>query len=323
MKSFLIRLTVSLVFLGAMILLLSRTLQWKDVTSTFLLFSWFSLGSAVAIAFCVSFLKAVRFYLLVKRTGLVISFWDTCKLFFASQAASPLPAGETVRGALLRNETGGSVSQVSGPVLVQALIEMIASALLILAGSLFFPTFRWIAFVFFFFLIGLLLFVFQTTGVKRMLTPLTSWKHIGPKLAGALKAQQEVHDILLTSRKKVSGFAFKILILGLATDVVGGALIFFLAHQLNASLLFSFAIFLYAVSVGIQGALTIIPGGLGVTEGGMLGLLAVWSVPLAQAIPLVVSFRVVTLLFPILLGLILLLVFYAKPWFWRTRHLSP
>jgi len=302
MKSFLLRFLGSAAFLVVIYFVVSRNLKWTDITHAFHLLSWSSIAIAILFSLAISVLKAVRFYFLNQRSGIRISLLRTMRLFLASQAASPLPAGEAMRGALLMHETDAKSVEASGPVIAQAFLEVAAAVLLVVIGSYYYPTFRWYAVILT--VVVCVLFVFA-------LHPELLKKILHTKLKAVAHAQEEVRRILLP-KKRVDRFFFAMVGLALLTDVIGGVLIYFLATRLQLPIGLFGSVFLFAVSIAIQGILPIIPGGLGVTEGGMLGVLDAWGIALAPALSLVVIYRMAMLLFPVLLGLAFLVVFYSK-----------
>ncbi len=313
MKKFLLRLLLCAIFLAVLYFFLARNLSWHEIAKGLHRLSWLAIFGALLLSFVISCLKALRFYLLVKKAGLSLSFGRALRLFFASQAASPLPAGETVRGALLVHETQSSTVEASGPVVAQAFLEIIAALGIVLAGSFYFEIFRKAA-VILAVIVSALLFLFvHPKLLRRILEKPASWSWAEARVKSILHAQEQVSKLLLP-KPRHGLFTFSIIGLAFLADIVGGLLILFLAVQLGAPLSFGGSIFIYAMSVGIQGLCAVIPGGLGVTEGGMLGILRLWEVPFSLAVPLVMVFRLLTLIFTVVLGLLILSIFYSKKW---------
>ena len=65
-------------------------------------------------------------------------------------------------------------------------------------------------------------------------------------------------------------------------------------------------------AAGLLGALTLLPGGLGSTEAGTVGMLALQGVALAAATPATLLIRLMTLWFATLLGMICLLELHRR-----------
>ncbi len=100
--------------------------------------------------------------------------------------------------------------------------------------------------------------------------------------------------------------------MSILTHLIGGFLVFIIAHFYGADIDFFRSVFIYVSSIVIQGVASISPGGLGVTEGGMTGILLLSNVDISKALAIVLLFRVVTLLYSVILGLVFLTVFYGK-----------
>ncbi len=312
MKTFFVRLSVSLALLGAVIFFVAPHVHPEDIHDALTALSWPLFLFALLLSLGVSMIKTERFHLLVRREGLKISFWESCKVFLSSQAASPLPAGETVRAFLLHKETRAGATRVAGPVVTQAIIELVAAVVIVMVGSLLYPSVRWIAFILFLLLVVILSFTMSSLVVTFMLQRTKRWKRIHNFLEKLSETQKGVSQILFDRDHKVPFFALSTIGLALLTNVAGGLLILFLSYKLGLHLNVLDTTYLYASSVAIQGLLGIIPGGLGVTEGGMFALLSLWRVPIGKAISLVAIFRIATLLFPVVLGLLLLTFFSSK-----------
>jgi uncharacterized protein (TIRG00374 family) len=70
-------------------------------------------------------------------------------------------------------------------------------------------------------------------------------------------------------------------------------------------------IFLFSASIALTALAPFSPGGLGVTEGGLASILYLLNVPLETALAIIFVFRMTTLAYSVLLGLVCLAVFYG------------
>ena len=314
MKTLFVRLLISLALLGTVFLFLAPHVRPDDIRQALASFSWSVLFSAFLLSLLVSFMKAARFHLLTHRIGLRISFFQSCKVFFSSQAATPLPGGETVRALLLKKEMHAHAIDAAGPVLTQAIIELIAAVAIVLAGSFFYPSVRWIAVLLLLLLVPLIVFMFYPIGAKYFLGWIMPWKRSHPWITKLLNMQDDIHTMMTPRHGTIPVFSISVIGLAFIADAIGALLILLLSNRLGLAVHFFDALYLYTTSVAISGLLWVIPGGLGVTEGGMLGLLHLMHAPVGKAISLVVIFRVATLLFPVVLGLVVLILFYGRSW---------
>ena len=310
--SFLARILIGCILLVIVGFIISRTLTLAEIQNAFAKFSVMVLIGSLFFSLAIILSKNLRFYFLIKKSDINIGFWQSCKIFFASQAASLLPGSEFVRGALLKTESGEEAIKSSGPVLAQALTEISSGMIIVLMGSFFYPSLRLVSAVMFFLLLVIILYIFFPIITQKTLNFLKYLNKGGKYIENLINSENEVRNIMLGPLKKPDVYVLKILAFGIASQIIGGLFIFFIAAQLHEYLNFLQAIFIYSVAVTIQGIIGIIPGGLGVTEGGMLGLLSSWGLPNSTSILLVIIFRIWTLLFPVLIGVIFLIIFYWK-----------
>jgi uncharacterized protein (TIRG00374 family) len=246
-----------------------------------------------------------------------VPLFDSLLLFLSGFALTVTPGkvGEVLKSYLLRESFGQPIARTAPIVLAERLTDLIGLLLLTLLGvsTWMRPEHHY--------LVGL------GMSVCVLLTLLASWQKLvyavlglfekipslGPKVAPKLREFYDAAYLLLrpvplllaTLTSICSWFAeclaFYLMIRGFPD---GG----------QASI--TLATFIYAVMT-VAGALAFVPGGLGVTEGGMALLLAeLLSMSRASAIAATLIIRIETLWFAVLLGVLALL------WFSRRRHMQ-
>lgn len=89
--------------------------------------------------------------------------------------------------------------------------------------------------------------------------------------------------------------------LGLIGWAAEGFAFFLILHWMGQEVTIVFALFVFAISM-LAGALSLTPGGLGSTEGVMVGLLLWHGVPLPEATAATLLIRATTLWFAVMLG---------------------
>jgi uncharacterized membrane protein YbhN (UPF0104 family) len=218
--------------------------------------------------------------------------------------ATPGKSGEAVRSLLLRRECGVPVP----PTLMALVVERLTDGTAVLVLVLFnLPLLlRWqvplvvpiaaVAVV----MVGLGLFCRGTRGRSLLrslairLLPDRLAKAGGDGLAALRRLLQPVLLLQATLIGAVAwsleGVSLWLLLRGMGMDAVGigGAT---LAHT----------------AAGLLGALSLLPGGLGSTEAGTVGLLALQNIPIAVATPATLLIRLMTLWFATALGVLCLL----------------
>jgi uncharacterized protein (TIRG00374 family) len=268
----------------------------------------------ILVSLLISFLKATRFFILLKTVGIKINFLDNLKVFIASQALTPLPGGETMRGLLLKYQTHTSFSYAAGPVVMQAFIEILSSACWVFIGSFIFKILQlpstitlFLITLFAVFFLNEKVFIYISSSVPRL-------KLLENYYSYLLIFQKGFKKQFFHSRKNnLFGNIFILSFsLGLLTNILGGFLVFLTAYFYGVDLNILKAIFVFSSSQLLQWIGFMLPAGLGFTEGGMTAILLLFGVNITDALAVVILFRLITLFFTIFLGSTFLIIFFRK-----------
>ncbi len=312
-KSTLLRVFLGLILLAIALLIMAQTFDLDDVLQAIARFPLGALSILLIASFLVSVLKGARFHILVRHVGIEISFWRTLRLFLASQAATLIPAGEAIRGALLKQATGATLGKVAGPVLGQAVYEIAAAAVIVLVASLFYPELFIPAFVAVGVLCVLIWIVLHRQAFDYLLDILANLPFVDKHFDRIKNGHEHVrHNFALLEQGGFDRHVLGAVGLSVLAQLMGGVLVLIAAHTFDVSINFFQATLVYASGALLQGVFTIIPGGLGVTEGGMSGVLHLLGINLSLALALVIIIRVAILLFPVVFGFLIFCVFDAK-----------
>lgn len=316
-----IRLLISIILLGVLIYITSKAVKIEDLQKIIWDFPKDKLILFFALSFALTILKAWRFMILLQNININISFPETLKAFIASQAISPLPGGEAMRGVLIHEESGAKPIKTSGPVVAQGFLEVFSASLMTAILSIALKNDYIIpSIVITLILCALYAFIVYRRFLDFVLNLFSKNKFIKKISKKLLKIQTEVRKSSIDEETKLPD---KILVralgLSLLTNVLGGFLIFLIARYYNADLNIYRSTLAYSAGIAIQSLGSISPGGIGFTEGGMTGILLLSKIELGKAIGIVLVFRFVTLVFSIVLGLIFLSIFYAKDLFFSKK----
>lgn len=310
-----LRLILSLGLLGVLIYIISKSLNITDLQSVLWAFPKEQLVLFALISFLISLLKSWKFFLILKQNNVDLSFLSNLKAFLCSQALTPLPGGEMVRSFLIHKETGESVLKTTGPVFTQAFLEIFFSALVLIIGSFYFNAFRIPSTIVLVLMALVTYLIIHPRLLNQLLSylPKNKWFEKMPERIQVI--QKGIRNGLLdTDHKKIRPNPILLNLVGLSlmTNFLGGLLLLLIAQSYNADLNILQAIYIYSAGIVIQGVGTVSPGGLGFTEGGMTGLMLLFNIELSKALASVILFRIVTFFFSIILGLILMTIFYTK-----------
>lgn len=258
-------------------------------------------------------LRGWRFYYYLKQAHEPVPLGYSISAFLAGFALTGTPAklGEAVKGVFLQQDYHVPVTRVVGIVMVERLMDLWGVLLL---GSFSLMMFRgWRGL---FLLTGLAVlgggaFLCMERLYRPVLERLT-------RISYLKWVSEKALTILLTGRDLMTPriFAVGLVVSALAWGMEAISLYVILeALQLPATVLQ--ANFVYCFST-ILGAVSMLPGGIGGTEAGMVGLLTYLGISYANGLPAVILIRLSTLWLAVLVGLGFMAYMLA-----RTRRTSP
>ncbi len=289
-----------------LILAVHKTVDWQQLWILLVEFPKLWIIALCALSLLISVLKSWRFHLMLKNNQIDLSFVQTLKVYLAGQTTTPLPGGEALRSVLLKKETGARISETSGAVITQAFLEFSSAALLVVIGSFVLNIEKIAAGI----AIGSVLLVgFLLTHPKALQKLI--------KLSSRIKKLEKAAVHLLNIQKDIKKNVFakvfiQALSIAICANFLGGLMIYIIAQQYQQNVELLPTIFVYCASIVFSSLSGVIPAGLGVTEGGMVGILLIMGIGFPQALAIVVIFRLITLLFYVLVGFITLLAFYGR-----------
>jgi uncharacterized protein (TIRG00374 family) len=255
-------------------------------------------------------LRVWRWQYYLRCLGVAIPLFESSVIFLAGFVMSVTPGkvGEVFKSLLLYELRGVSMIRTAPIVIAERLTDLIALVLLTAVGSLAFEHGVAIAGA------GALMvammvavFAYRPLGefCIRLLERIPALAKVGHKL-------REAYDSLLTMLRP-GPLMFGTLIAFVAWGLECGSLYAIVAGFPTVHLGWDAATFAYAAST-IVGALAMLPGGLGVTEAGMTGLLQALGGPeMTKAVATAATMltRLATLWFAVAIGWIALMVYRA------------
>jgi uncharacterized protein (TIRG00374 family) len=210
---------------------------------------------------------------------------------------TPGKAGEFLKSYLIRELNGTSISHSAPVVIVERLTDVIAIIILSMYG-VFSYHYGSKALIFCAAIVLIFLFVFSyhplTNNLIKTLYKLPFFSKISYKIE---TAYQSTH-ILMTPKPLLLT-----IILSLVSWFFECSAFYLVFKGLNISASLIHSTFIYAFSTLI-GAVSMVPGGLGVAEGSMTGLLIMFEVPKYSAVAATIIIRVSTLWFGVFIGIL-------------------
>jgi len=301
------RIIVSLIFAGAIYLAFTIYADFNQVVKTFERFNWLLLPLLLLLSFLNYFARFLKWDYYLSIVNVEIRKIDSFSTFMSGLIMSVTPAklGEVLKSVLVKEVTGVSISKTAPIIFAERITDFLSLLILAITGAYLFNYGGNITLIIAAFLI-LLIFIISN---KRIALPIINAAEKIPLI------KNYIHHIHLAYESSYQLLKPKPLILMTLFSLVAwgfecfGYYIILLNFNLNFGLLWAF--FSYSFST-IVGAISMLPGGLGVTEGSLTFLLVQKQVATDVAVATTFLIRVVTLWFAVLVGIISLSLYQKR-----------
>lgn len=267
-------------------------------------FAWWTAGAGLALAATNYLLRFAKWELYLRRLGVKIPARDSLEIFLSgfSLTVTPGKVGEVLKSYLLREMHGVPMARTAPTVVAERVTDLIALVLLALtgvgalAGA---ARIVWIAAA----MVVLLLAVVSSRRLSHALIDVAAKLPVIGSLAPKLREFYDATAVLLAPGPLAAATAISVA--AWACECIAFWIILRGFPGADASLLI--CTFIYA-AMTIAGALSFLPGGLGVQEGGMVALLLLLTHGLDDAKAVAATFvtRMCTLWFAVAVGLVAL-----------------
>jgi glycosyltransferase 2 family protein len=269
-------------------------------------FSWGMAGAALSLAALNYLFRFLKWELYLRRLGIRIPLSDSFTIFISgfSLTVTPGKVGEVLKAYLLREAHGVPMARTAPTVVAERLTDLIALALLALVGVGALAGGERIAYVALA-LVGIALAVVASEKLAHFAIDLVGAVPLVGKLAPKLREFYGATKTLLAPAPLV--LATLLSLVAWVCECVAFWLVLRGFPHADASL--KLCTFIYA-TMTIAGALSFLPGGLGVQEIGMVKLLVAQARGVTEASAAAATFitRLCTLWFAVLLGVIALVI---------------
>ena len=283
---------------------------WADVRSVgraLVDFRWAIALAALALASLNYLVRFVRWHYYLKVLGLTVPAGHSFLVFLGgfSLTVTPGKLGEVVKALLLRESHGIAAVRTAPIVLAERFTDLMGLLLLACVGIFTFktdPRFLVVGAG----LIGLGLVVVSAPPIATFFIRLTSHVPLVRRLTKKLDEAYRTTAELLRPRPLTLGVALSVL-----SWFFECVAFWAVVHGFSGSSVeLQAATFIYA-SMTVAGALSFLPGGLGVTEAGMLAMLGELATGCGRGVAAAATFvtRLCTLWFAVLVGVVALLLF--------------
>ncbi len=300
-------LIISLLITALVFFAITIYADFNSVIDSFEKFNWLLLPVLLFLSFGNYIVRFIKWEYYLRLLDIKIPLDQSMKIFFSglSMSASPGKMGEVLKSFLLKEIYNEPISKTASIIFAERLTDFLSLTFLTIIGIYFFQySAIWIYFVLFFFMMVIIIisnrriagFLIRAVNNFSFLK-LHSSKIINLYESANLLLQPKplLRMILLSTFSWFfECFAFYLILIN---------------FDLNVTILFP--TFVYAIST-IAGAVSMLPGGLGVTEGSLSLILISSGISKEIAVAATLIIRVVTLWFAVLLGAIVLFFFHRQ-----------
>jgi len=274
-------------------------------------YAWWTFAAALGLAFSNYLVRFAKWELYRRQLAIALGPWESFGVFLAGFVMSVTPAklGEVLKSFLLKERRGVPIATSAPIVLAERLTDLVALIALAAVGAL---SFRLGALVL---AAGALLVgaIAVVVGVR----PVSEWTATRLGRLPLLRRRPEAVAELFRSAYRLCrapNLPLPVLLSAAGWFCEAVAMWLVVNGFPGVAAEFGTVLFIYSLST-VAGALAMMPGGLGVTDGGMAGLLVllVGSVRPGVASAATILVRLATLWFAVLVGLAALAALRAFP----------
>jgi uncharacterized protein (TIRG00374 family) len=252
-------------------------------------------------------LRFARWHYYLRRCGACVPLRESAAVFVSGFAMSITPArvGELLKCVMLRDEAGVKMSLSVPVVVADRANDVLAVCILVAAGMVRFSVARGASIAALVLVVAVVLVLGYSPWIAEGATRLFKRRFADESATPAVAVREAagVFALLLRGRALFVGTALGVL----AWFAECAALYLVLGGFGSWDLTLYAATFVYALST-LGGALSLLPGGLGVTEFGMTALLVLFGVARETAVAAVIVVRLCTLWFAAGLGVVVYLL---------------
>jgi uncharacterized protein (TIRG00374 family) len=279
--------------------------DYKKLISVIKDFQWIFLLELLFLTTAGYFVRFVKWLYFLRKAGIYLNMRENLFVFFSglSMIITPGKIGEIWKGWLIKDINGEKLSKSVPVVIVDRITDVFGLVMLALLGIIYFEQGIYLLFMFIFLIIGFVAAIKSKMISAKIISLLE--RKIG-KYAEDFKTMHETFVKLMEPSgiirmSFISAIAWFLECLGLYLVIKG------FGQSINvtqSAFIFSFA--------SLAGAISMVPGGLGVAEATISGLLQFFGISptISVAISMVVRFG--TLWYGAILGLCVYFVFRRK-----------
>lgn len=298
---------MSIVIAGVLYLAFTIYADFNQVISAFGKLNLFLVPVLLMLSFLNYFARFLKWDYYLSVVKVKMKKTDSLSTFMSGLIMSVTPAklGEVLKSVLVKEITGEPISKTAPIILAERITDFLSLLLIAIVGALVFDYGGNITILVTVFFIVLIIIISN----KQIALPLINFSEKIPLV------KKYIHNIHSAYENSYQLLKIKPLIFMTLLSLVSwgfecwGYYIILLNFNINFGLLW--ASFSYSFST-IVGAISMLPGGLGLTEGSLTFLLVQKKIPVDISVATTFIVRVVTLWFAVIVGIVSLTIYQKK-----------
>jgi uncharacterized protein (TIRG00374 family) len=284
--------------------------DFKQTVNQILSFNWWLAPIVLALT-CFNYsLRFLRWHLFLKKVGLrhKLGIKKSALVFLSGLPLTLTPGktGEVLKAYFLKRVVGDHLSRTIPVVVIERLTDGLG-ALLLLSFGFYSYRFGWLAFLFALFSCSLFIFLIYHDQFWKLLAKLLERRgRDRPLLEGMEQKLTDFRKVILEliGWKNLAAATLLAAIAWFAEAIGFALIITSIANYTMSLAVLSQAVFIFCL-VSILGFVSFLPGGLGVAEGGFVGILILnLGLSRSQAVASTILLRLLTLWWGVGIGLI-------------------
>lgn len=268
--------------------------KFKDFNSINLLF----IIPLITVSY---FIRGFRWNMLLRSLQIKIGIKESLQVFFAGMAFGITPAkiGEVIKSHILKKDHSQPISKTAPIIFVERYYDLVGIVVISLIGMWFVDLQKIMIIALFIIAISLMVLSQQRNIFDSILKKMARIPLLKRYATNILLSYDSI-SLLLKPRVYAKAISYSIAAWGVESLAV-----FFIFEGFKVDLGFPVSALIFTSST-LLGGVSLVPGGIGVTEGGMLGLLLLHKIDYTAAFSLVLLVRLLTLWMSVIIGFIVL-----------------
>ncbi|MGA2675811.1 MAG: lysylphosphatidylglycerol synthase transmembrane domain-containing protein [Methanobacterium sp.] len=268
-------------------------------------FNWIYLPLMIILVTLAYFVRFIKWNFFLRNVDVYLPLKQNLFVFFSglSMTITPAKAGEIWKGWLIREINGENLSNTVPVVIVDRVTDVIGLIILSLTGILYYKSGIYVLLILVILFAAFIIAIKSEPISNRLISILETR---AGRYSGDIKDMHETFKRSLASKYLVG-----MSLLAVVAWFLECLSIFFVIQGFGQSISLVLSVFLYSFA-SIVGAVSLIPGGLGVAEATLSGLLVIFGFSSSIAVGAALIIRLGTLWYGAILGFLIYSIFKKK-----------